>query len=278
MAVSDASAAYCARAAACAPAYVTLAYGTTTECAERLAASLLPGLTASGSNETAEQVEACATALSSASCADLLGRNLPSVCTPTPGTLADGTACAEDSQCVGGRCHIAAGTVCGTCGEPSAAGTACSQDDDCADGMQCASNARCVVDGAMGAACDATHPCNAVYGCIAGVCTTPGAANAPCTTSDECDELHGIFCDGTRCTAVAFAPTSAACGLVSGVLTTCEGPGAFCQGETAPSYQGTCIAAAADGATCDATNGPTCTDPAVCVNGTCELPDPTMCH
>jgi hypothetical protein len=46
----------------------------------------------------------------------------------------------------------------------------------------------------------------------------------------------------------------------------------------APTYEGTCVAAAADGAACDPTNGPMCTDPAVCVNSVCEVPDPTMCH
>jgi hypothetical protein len=278
MAASDAAAAFCARAAACAPAYVTIGYGTTTECEQRLAESLLPGITANGSNEPASQVEACATALATASCADLLDRNLPAICTPMPGSLADGTACAEDSQCTGGRCHIAAGTVCGTCGEPSGAGTACSQDDDCVDGMKCGTTNTCVAYGAMGATCDATHPCSSVYGCVGGTCAAPGAENAPCTTSDACDQLHGIFCDGTRCTSVGFAPAGAACGLVSGVLTACEGPGSFCQGETAPSYQGTCVAAAADGAACDATNGPMCTTPAVCVNAKCEVPDPTMCQ
>ncbi len=278
MATSDAASAYCAKAAACAPAYVTLAYGTTAECEQRLSASLVPGLSANGSTETAAQVESCATAIASASCSDLLSRTLPAICTPTPGTLADGTACAEDSQCSGGRCHIAAGTVCGTCGEPSGAGTACSQDDDCANGMKCGTANACVAYGAMGATCDATHPCNPVYGCVAGMCGAPGAVNAPCTTSDACDQLNGIFCDGTKCTSVAFAPAAAACGLVSGALTVCQGPGSFCQGEMAPTYRGTCVAGAADGATCDATNGPMCTAPATCVNGRCEVPDPTMCH
>jgi len=279
MAASDAANAYCARAASCAPAYVTIAYGTTDECVQRLGASLLQGITANGSNETPSIVEECTTAITNASCSDLLGRNLPAVCTPPAGSLADGTACAEDSQCSGGRCHIAAGTVCGTCGEPSNAGTACSQDDDCANGMKCsAANSTCQPYGAMGAACDADRVCNPTYACVNGTCGAPGVANTPCTTSDECDELHGIFCDGTKCTSVGFAPAAGACGLVSGVLTLCEGPAGDCQGVAAPTYRGTCVAAAADGAACDATNGPMCTAPAVCVNSVCELPDPTMCH
>jgi len=40
---------------------------------------------------------------------------------------------------------------------------------------------------------------------------------------------------------------------------------------------GKCVAAAADGAACDATNGPPCMADAVCAGSKCVVPDPAAC-
>jgi hypothetical protein len=68
------------------------------------------------------------------------------------------------------------------------------------------------------------------------------------------------------------------CGLVGGHLVVCTGPGGLCKGISAPNYQGTCIPFATDGTACDTTNGPLCDVGAVCVGGTCQVPDPSKCH
>jgi hypothetical protein len=65
---------------------------------------------------------------------------------------------------------------------------------------------------------------------------------------------------------------------VSQGLVLCAGPGSQCVGLASPTYQGTCAPPAADGAACDATNGPLCKPGAVCVGGTCAVPDPAQCH
>jgi hypothetical protein len=40
----------------------------------------------------------------------------------------------------------------------------------------------------------------------------------------------------------------------------------------------TCVTPAADGQSCDLTNGPGCLAPAVCASGKCALRDGSACH
>ena len=64
-------------------------------------------------------------------------------------------------------------------------------------------------------------------------------------------------------------------GIVNGGFAVCSGAG-HCRVPTG-TFSGMCIAPAADGAACDAANGPGCTSPATCTNGSCKLPDPANC-
>jgi hypothetical protein len=284
-ATTDAANAYCNRAQACAPAYVTLGFGDVATCSSRYKQVLVASFGAEGSVETADQIEACAQALPNTTCADLIGNNAPPACQSVPGTLADGAACGSDSQCKGGSCHLALGSVCGTCGERAVSGAACLGDDDCQYGLACIGGA-CAPYGAENATCDATHPCRPDLGCKGGTCTAPSPVGTACQVSAECDNLHGVFCDPTtmKCATVAFAAPSAACGYVGGQLVACAGPGGQCSGDTAPTYQGTCVPYAADGAACDTANGPLCDVGAVCVGssptattGTCTITNPDSC-
>jgi hypothetical protein len=131
-----------------------------------------------------------------------------------------------------------------------------------------------------GALCDASHPCRPDLGCKAGKCTTPSPAGTPCQSSDECDALNGVYCNPLtkQCDTVTFAQPNASCGLVNNRFVECKGPGALCAGAAAPTYKGTCVGFAADGASCDATNGPLCDVGAVCASGTCQIPEPSKCH
>jgi hypothetical protein len=278
-ATTDVANAYCNRAQECAPAYVTVGFGDVATCATRLKATLTPSLGAAGVTETPAQYEACAQALPNATCADLLGRSMPAPCQPVPGTLADGAACAVDGQCASSHCGLAVNAVCGTCSATSGAGGACNVDDDCQDGMTCQSSV-CVTYGAENASCDTTHPCRPDLGCKSGACTTPSAAGIACQSSAECDNLHGVFCDPLTmvCANVSFAAPNAACGLVDQQIVVCTGPGSLCGNETAPTYTGACVPYAADGAACDATNGPLCNGGAVCAQGKCAIPDPAQCQ
>src|SRR5208282_1403191 len=69
-AATDAAMAYCTRAEACAPAYVTFGFGDVATCEARLTLALLPGFTAPGTSSTPAQTEACGLAIPQMSCAD----------------------------------------------------------------------------------------------------------------------------------------------------------------------------------------------------------------
>lgn len=285
-ATTDAANAYCNRAQACAPAYVTLGYGDVATCASRYKQALVTSFGAPGSVETADQIEACAQAIPNATCADLLGRNPPSACHTVPGNLGDGNPCGSDAQCSGAVCHVRVNDVCGQCGSPTTAGGACVADDDCAYGTGCVLGT-CTAYGAENASCDATHPCRPDLGCKGGACTAPSQAGTACQSSAECDQLHGLFCDpmGMTCTNVSFAAPNASCGLVGSQLVACQGPGSMCKGADAPTYEGTCAPYATDGTACDTVNGPYCDVGAVCVTGsatsttgTCTVPNPSSCQ
>jgi hypothetical protein len=278
-AASDAANAYCNRAEACAPAFVTVGFGNVATCIERLKQSLLPVFGADGTSSTPERTEACAQAIPQMSCSDLLSRITPDACQTLPGSLAEGAACSADSQCQGTRCKVAADAVCGKCTSPAAAGAACNQDADCQDAMTCVSGA-CMTYAATGGTCDATHPCRPDLACKAGKCATPTPVGQSCKSSDECENSQGVFCDpkANTCQAVSFSAPNGTCGLVQNALVVCEGPGSLCTNVNSQTYQGTCAPVAADGAACDPANGPLCNAGAICVNKVCTVPNPGACH
>jgi hypothetical protein len=277
-AVSDAANAYCNRVNSCAPAYGTLAFGTTATCVTRLSMELTSQLSAPGTSSSPAQAEACAKALPTTACGDLLARKTPAACQTLPGMLAAGAACAIDAQCIGTRCRVPPNMLCGTCTTPAPAGANCSVDDDCQPDMTCV-NETCVQYGDEGATCSTNLPCRPDLGCVGGMCGTPSANGVTCASSAECDQLNGSFCNplSKQCGTVGFAPASGPCGLVDGGISVCAGPGSLCGNETAPSYQGKCVGFAMDGANCDADAGPLCDVGAVCSGGMCQLPNPASC-
>jgi hypothetical protein len=271
---TDAAQALCTRINDCAPTFLTLAYGTVSECQTRNTATIGRGIGANGSTLTPDQLDACAKAIPTTSCADMLGRNLPPACHGPAGTLADGSPCSDDAQCLNKKCKSSGpNTTCGTCGSPVATGGACTARDDCADGLACAASV-CVAFGAMGSTCDSAHPCNSTLGCVSGKCAAPQAVGAPCKMQSECDQVHGIICDGKVCSKLALVSTGT-CGLINGAYTLCQA-GATCTGIGAMGT-GTCTPAPKDGETCDVDGGAKCEDPAKCVNGKCTTSDPATC-
>ena len=137
----------------------------------------------------------------------------------------------------------------------------------------------CVTPSTSGGTCDSPHPCQQPLACKSGVCSTPDEAGASCTPG-SCNQLAGLYCSTTdgRCTAIGLAKAGESCGLVGGAPAVCSG-GGHCN-VVAGAGRGTCEAAAADGASCDPTSGPTCLPPAVCgaTSKVCTLPNPTSCH
>ncbi len=270
--------ALCDRTQACAPALLQGLYGDVGTCVTRVTATFAPGLSAKGSAVTATELNACAAALPAASCGDLLSNRLPDACTPPAGTLADGAACGVDAQCATKHCKLAAGKTCGTCAARAEVAGTCVAATDCAAGLTCV-NGVCAKAGTSGSACSATAPCRPDFVCRGGACAAPVTAGTACADGEGCDELHGVVCSvvSKKCVTVTYGATNAACGLVPSGLELCAGSG-FCKGAKAPSYQGTCIAAAEDGAACDLTNGPYCGAGATCVDGKCALVDPAKCQ
>jgi hypothetical protein len=174
-------------------------------------------------------------------------------------------------------CRLADNSKCGSCSTKAAAGSTCVGSSDCDGDLICASG-KCVAAAAAGGACSDTSPCQAPSRCVNKVCSKPLAAGAACdgTKGDPCDRLKGEYCSANKvCTAFTIADAGQPCGVGNGGLTICASNG-MCKTSGA-SQSGTCLAAAADGAKCDDTNGPTCQIPARCVGGVCTLSDPASC-
>jgi hypothetical protein len=277
-AVAAAASAYCARASACAAVFVTDGFGTLAGCQTHLQTQLLASLSAPGTSATVAQLEACTAALPQVSCGDLLGNETIPACKTLPGMLAAGAPCGTDAQCASTHCIVPSTTACGTCGPQSPAAGTCSVDSDCQPGMDCL-NGTCATYVLQGGACSATQPCRPDFACVNGTCGAPSPAGTACKTSAECDQLSGDFCNPASlvCQTITFAQPGGACGLVSGQLVLCAGPGGTCKGDDVSPYVGTCEAAAMNGASCDTDGGPLCDYGSVCVSGTCTASNPASC-
>jgi hypothetical protein len=288
---------------------VTRAYGDMTTCLQREKLACLDALAARNNGNNPERVEGCVKALATESCSDYLAGNTPAACVNT-GTLPDGTACAFGGQCASTYCTGTTNAMCGQCGQPVAAGGDCSAGGTCARGQTCFSaptgggqmTMTCLTEGGAGAACSRTTPCAAGLSCVGAINQGPMAMNGSCMaavataggacdpiqrTAPGCDRSIGLFCNTTSktCTAITFAADGAACGIgPDGNLIDCSN--GTCYGSVttgANQMMGTCKANAADGAACDAVNGPDCQAPARCVTasgsstGACILPNGNAC-
>jgi hypothetical protein len=279
-ACSDFASAACQALSGCTAFLIQDVYGDVTTCSTRLKASCGDALAANGTGLTPALRESCVKALPAASCADLYDNNFPSECQAVAGQLANGATCGDSSQCKSAYCNLGADGTCGACGAARGApDAACLRNDDCDYGSLC-TGGKCAVPVTAGGTCDTAHPCQQTLACKGGVCATPDEAGAACTTG-SCDQPKGLYCStgaGPVCTSIGLATAGKACGLVGGGLTVCSA-GGHCNVVTGTGA-GTCAAAAADGAACDDTNGPTCLPPAVCgaTSKVCTLPDPANCH
>jgi hypothetical protein len=277
-AAHDLATAFCDRAQACAPAYVTFVWGDVPHCTSRMATVFEQNIVVDASGWDVDTAESCAQSVPGLSCADALAGNVPS-CLGVHGKLASGATCASSAQCADGLCRKPAGSTCGACTEIGSAGSTCTGDFDCGDGTTCTSGV-CARVGMQGAACDASRPCVLGLACVAGTCNTPLPAGAACQELAECDQLHGLACLSKTCKSVSFAAANEPCGVVGNGIILCQGPGAHCRTPSviSPTAQGTCVPHAEDGAACDATIGPLCDFGSRCQNGVCVFPDATKCR
>jgi hypothetical protein len=279
-ACDSASRALCDKFEACAPFYVDLEHGDVAKCRSRILVNCSTSFTAPGTSATPNQLSACATAIGSTSCDDVLRRKLPSSCVSQPGALADGAACGHDAQCKGRLCRKTGDATCGACSTLGAAGAACEDDEQCDQGLVC-ENEKCVKPREAGESCGDTEPCARTLSCAGGTCAVPLSAGAACKATsleqNDCDGTKGLYCDvpTKTCATIGIANPGQSCGLVDGKPVLCVGD-ATCKLAGA-GFQGTCQAPAADGAACNEQDGPHCQEPASCVSGICTITDPSTC-
>ena len=288
-ACSDYAAAICNRASTCSTVLVQVNWGDVASCAASFKTLCLNALAAPSTSITPNRTETCSKAITSATCDDVFDRNPPPDCRPTAGTIANGVACGDDSQCASTYCNRGANASCGTCSPVRAkVGEACTGDDSCDFQLKCASNV-CVALGASGAACDVKRPCasslvcSIPMGAMAGTCAAPAADGQPCTSGiglGTCDIKTGDYCNPKTkvCEKLAVSTGTGACGydMATGKVTVCASNGTCAA--LGVGMTGNCQAAAAAGATCNPTMGPACVVGATCVNNVCKLSDPASCR
>lgn len=198
-----------------------------------------------------------------------------------------GGSCTFDSDCASGLyCANVSGSTY-QCEPVVKTGQSCAGGATCESGAFCDSNGTCVAVGGSGASCNTDSECQHGLVCGAnGTCAQPalGALGATCdpNVSLSCNTNLGLLCDlnTNKCIDNQLPGLGDTCGVMQvGGQTVynffCSG-GASCI-MASGSSSGTCVAVAADGAACNATNGPDCGINAACVNGTCTVADSTTC-
>ena len=276
---------FCDRIASCYGDFFVKAFiGDTATCKSRLALEIKASVRGPGVQIKDAEAAACKSAVDAAACNTLLADGVKEC--DFRGTLADGAACANDSQCTSGGCYVDAKTSCGKCGARAAEGADCTS-SKCARGLSCSVAKKCAKFVAEGGTCDANTPCEVSLACIAGKCGKGLAAGAPCKNAmneTPCSSSAGLYCkppsaavaDGT-CTTFTVATTNQLCGITLQPAVDF----AFCEGSQCVGAMGTtkgkCQAFLADGVACDAAKPPDCQFPAKCRNGKCAVLDPTVC-
>jgi hypothetical protein len=276
---------FCDRIASCyGDFFVKTLIGSTATCKSRLAIEVKGSAKGAGVQIKDAEAVACKAAVDNAACNTLLADGVEEC--DFRGTLADGAACASDSQCTSGGCFVDLTTTCGKCGPRAAEGADCTS-SKCARGLTCNAVKKCVKLVAAGGTCDANTPCELSLGCLDGKCGKGLAKDAACKNGmneTPCDTFTGLFCkppkatvaDGT-CSPFAVATANQLCGLMLSPtvdFAVCEN--SQCIGATSM-MRGKCQSFLADGAACDSTKQPDCQFPAKCRNGKCAVLDPTIC-
>jgi hypothetical protein len=263
-ACDDFVSALCNKLQECTPNAIAIAYKDANDCIARQKPQCVKAVNAPSTGATPSVVSDCAGAYRAATCDDFFAQ--PQACRTPAGALADGAPCGEAAQCTGRRCNKPTGSICGACAPRVPAGGDCKSTSDCEDTLICGPT-KCVVPSKAGEACGGTAPCAAPLLCSKGTCGAGVGAGESCADGEACKS--GLACEPSSkvCQELSFAKPGEACGLVSGSIVGCAG-GAVCKD--------TCVAPAADGASCSAGGAP-CQAPASCLNGVCTIPDPGSC-
>ncbi len=270
----------CDRLDKCAPLFVQLVFGPVKDCIQALTRSCTIDAMAPGARPVPVEIGRCARGLDNASCADILDSDAIDACS-MPGIRPLAAVCGSDSQCASNYCRSAG--ACGRCGVRLPASSGCDSmlDDDrqCARGLTCANNV-CVARAKAGEPCkDETKPCLTTLGCAGGFCVVPAEKpGAPCAVGGECSLGHGLFCEKAPtavrgvCQPIKLPGPNELC---SPLLPLCSSNAVCAKTLTGESR---CLPANRDGEPCgDRAMGRNCVPSTFCVDGTCRLPNPSLC-
>ncbi|HSO35912.1 MAG TPA: hypothetical protein VLT33_25460, partial [Labilithrix sp.] len=204
---------FCDRIAACyGDVFVKAFLRDTATCKYRFAIEVTASAKGPGVQLKDGAAAKCKTAVDTAPCNVLLADGVPEC--DFRGTLADGAACASDSQCTSGGCYVDPTTTCGKCAARAAEGADCTT-SKCVRGLVCNGAKKCMKSVADGGTCDANTVCEPSLSCINGKCGKGLASGAACKNAANerpCDSFTGLFCkppkatvaDGT-CTPMSVA-------------------------------------------------------------------------
>jgi hypothetical protein len=273
----------------CSPADLMRRWPDLATCVTRQKLACTDALKAPKTANTPSHEDSCGAAIATEACDQFLsGVEPPMACVTPRGPGATGSPCSYPAQCSSGYCALASDALCGTCAAQPAAGDSCAM-QGCGQTMNCvAATMTCQVPVAAGGQCGRGMPCIEGQVCVGatmtamGTCmaqgTTVGAAcDVRTMTGPNCSAAAGMTCDTTTnmCAMQPLVGAGQTCGVVAGLLVGCSA-GGTCQRATGAAT-GMCVAPAADGAACNDTTGPSCTTPAKCVGGTCQLPGSMSC-
>jgi len=272
----------CTQLQTCSAARLTRNFGDLGTCVTREALECTKQLGATDTGDTEATRIACGSALAAETCAVFLGNSLPDACF-APGPNA-GT-CAFTDQCSTSYCAIGANSLCGVCQDTPVVGQSCAA-SSCGNTLVCDStNNLCETAVGSGKACNPATPCDHALSCVGatttqnGTCqpdvaTLGGACDSTRKTRALCSADAGLTCSTTtnQCVAQPLGSAGAACGIINGTDSECEGGG------TCGTATSKCLAPAADGGACDTKNGPNCLFPARCIpsaqgltTGSCQI-------
>lgn len=255
---------------------------------------------APGANNFGGQLDTCVSLLNGASCGATINCKIA-------GTLSDGTACVAGLQCTGGDCNTSGATTvpnsevtCGKCASYLAVGAQCGGTNttstcdpgtgscvngtctafaqqgqscataQCTGGLTCDTTKTCQPPPSKGQACTLT--CQAPYKCISQTCADVVQEGGACPTGVEC--ASNLTCDPQTktCKKPTVAGAGQPCGIVQNQIVGCD-TGFTCKQTNS---QGTCVAVKEAGAACTVGQHE-CDEFLLCINGTCGVPDFSVC-
>lgn len=287
---------WCSNAEACLSARFATEYGSMESCVARRTRRCEQREQGDGSLATPESIRACALSTDGsakerdARCREFLRveqAHDPLEACGAKGMLPDGAACLADGQCATGAC--AAAGLCGVCAQPFEESELCFDDRECARGLVCAA-LRCKRPGGMGAECGPDRPCLPHLACREGACAERRAEGQPCVPGgDECQlwPVELVCSPGPKvCERFLVQGEGSACGEVGGRVALC-GFGLRCRAAEDPG-KGLCVPAVPDRSVCfDFSSSVTdkrlypfggpCSEPAVCHQARCQIPDAAAC-